>query len=114
MLNILNVQGRNQAAKSADCRRSRKCHLPAVLALGPQLTQSPHTLFFLLRTYFAKKEGRGVAFLITAPSRFPRALGMELVCCWRGALTKYLNKVSGERACLDDEEKLLAVMVSAC
>lgn len=55
-----------------------------------------------------------MAFLITAPSRFPRALGMELVCCWRGALTKYLNKVSGERACLDDEEKLLAVMVSAC
>lgn len=72
----------------------------------------PHP--FLLRTYFAKKEGRGVAFLIIAPSRFPRAHSIELSCCWRGALTKYLNKVSGERACLDDEEKLLAVMVSAC
>lgn len=64
-----------KAAKSADCWRSRKYHLPTVLALGPQLAQSPLSL---LISYFAKKEGRGVAFLITAPSRFLRVLCVSL------------------------------------
>lgn len=48
--------------------------------------------------YFVKKnEGSGVASLITAPSHLLRVLKTELACCWRGELTKYLNKGSGEK-----------------